>query len=149
MHALSQIALPLSSVLARLSHACMTRPSGTLLKQAEGPAHNLTLRCCFAQWYLGSHTHAAPAWVANVSPFIHPFSFRCQLISTQCLLQYPRPVYVGADLATCTLQEALQGTGFDAGSPALFICEGLLYYLPEVRLAVTYLWCWCVLQACL
>ena len=47
-------------------------------------------------------------------------------------LQFPRPVFVGADLSQCTLHEALQGTGFDTAKPALFICEGLVYYLPEV-----------------
>lgn len=76
--------------------------------------------------------------MATVLLLTYQFSFRFRLISTQCLLQYPRAVYVGADLATCTLQEALLGTGFDAGRPALFICEGLLYYLPEVRLAVVH-----------
>ncbi|DBB00977.1 TPA: hypothetical protein ACH3X1_000884 [Trebouxia sp. C0004] len=45
--------------------------------------------------------------------------------------KYPRPVFVGADLSRCTLQDALQGTGFDAAKPSLFICEGLVYYLPE------------------
>ncbi|KAL0046877.1 hypothetical protein WJX82_000624 [Trebouxia sp. C0006] len=45
--------------------------------------------------------------------------------------KYPRPVFVGADLSKCTLQDALQGTGFDAAKPSLFICEGLVYYLPE------------------
>jgi len=52
---------------------------------------------------------------------------------THVLLQYPRPVFVGADLSKCTLQDALQGTGFDAAKPSLFICEGLVYYLPEVH----------------
>ncbi|DBA77721.1 TPA: hypothetical protein ACH3X2_008414 [Trebouxia sp. C0005] len=45
--------------------------------------------------------------------------------------KYPRPVFVGADLSKCTLQDALQGTSFDAAKPSLFICEGLVYYLPE------------------
>lgn len=40
---------------------------------------------------------------------------------------------MGADLTQCSLQQALQGTGFDPVKPAVFLCEGLLYYLPQVR----------------
>ncbi len=29
------------------------------------------------------------------------------------------------------LSAALAGSGFDAASPAVFTCEGLLYYLPS------------------
>ena len=46
-------------------------------------------------------------------------------------LQYPRPVYVGVDLSQYSLQEALQETGFQTRAPSLFICEGLVYYLPQ------------------
>ena len=35
-----------------------------------------------------------------------------------------------ADLAATPLSAALAGSGFDAASPAVFTCEGLLYYLP-------------------
>ena len=55
----------------------------------------------------------------------------CRL--TDSVLQYPRPIFVGADLTQCSLQQALQGTGFDLAKPAVFLCEGLLYYLPQVR----------------
>ena len=42
-----------------------------------------------------------------------------------------RPTYVEADLAATPLSAALAGTGFDAARPAVFMCEGLLYYLPS------------------
>jgi O-methyltransferase involved in polyketide biosynthesis len=45
----------------------------------------------------------------------------------------PRPVFVAADLGKVTLGQALQGTGFDPSQPTVFTCEGLIYYLPEVR----------------
>lgn len=48
------------------------------------------------------------------------------------LLQHPRPTYVGVDLSQSSLQQALQGTPFLPHRPALFICEGLVYYLPQV-----------------
>lgn len=48
------------------------------------------------------------------------------------LVQYPRPVYVGADLAMTPLAEALAAKGFDRTKPALFTCEGILCYLPQV-----------------
>lgn len=42
-----------------------------------------------------------------------------------------RPIYVPADLSRVTLAEALgSGTGFDRTRPALFLVEGLVYYLP-------------------
>ena len=37
--------------------------------------------------------------------------------------------YVAADLNTETLEDALAGTGFDAGRPALFSCFGVTYYI--------------------
>ena len=55
-----------------------------------------------------------------------------ELVLSGCFLQYPRPVFVGADLSQCSLQQALQGTGFDPAKDSLFLCEGLLYYLPQV-----------------
>ncbi|KAL3147587.1 hypothetical protein ABBQ38_014640 [Trebouxia sp. C0009 RCD-2024] len=45
--------------------------------------------------------------------------------------KHPRPVFVGADLSECSLKHALHGTGFDPVKPSLFLCEGLLYYLPQ------------------
>ena len=46
-------------------------------------------------------------------------------------MQHPRPVYVGVDLSQCSLQQALLGTGFEPAVPSLFLCEGLIYYLPQ------------------
>lgn len=45
----------------------------------------------------------------------------------------PRPVYIAADLGRVTLAAALEGSGFDPSRRTLFTCEGLVYYLPEVR----------------
>ena len=61
------------------------------------------------------------------------------MLLTRCHLcmQYPRPVFVGADLSKVLLKDALQGTGFDPAKPSLFICEGLLYYLPQVTLSLS------------
>ena len=47
-------------------------------------------------------------------------------------LQFPRPIFVGADLASAPLAEALTSKGFDPSKPALFTCEGILCYLPQV-----------------
>jgi O-methyltransferase involved in polyketide biosynthesis len=47
-------------------------------------------------------------------------------------LQYPRPVYVGADLAVTPLAGALAAKGFEVSKPTLFTCEGILCYLPQV-----------------
>ena len=47
-------------------------------------------------------------------------------------MQYPRPVYVAADLAATPLAEALEPKGFDRTKPAVFTCEGILVYLPPV-----------------
>lgn len=60
----------------------------------------------------------------------HPALCRAVLPGPQ---ELPRPVYVAADLAHVTLSAALAGTGFDASRRTLFTCEGLIYYLPEVR----------------
>ncbi len=49
-------------------------------------------------------------------------------------MQFPRPVYVGADLATTPVAEALTTHGFDPSKPTLFTCEGILCYLPQVQL---------------
>lgn len=49
------------------------------------------------------------------------------------LMQYPRPAYVAADLAVTPLKEALVDKGFNPSKPALFTCEGILCYLPQVR----------------
>lgn len=46
--------------------------------------------------------------------------------------QYPRPLYVGADLAVTPLAEALEAAGFDRSKPTLFTAEGILCYLPSV-----------------
>ena len=46
--------------------------------------------------------------------------------------QYPRPVYVGADLMVTPLAEALEVAGFDCSKPTLFTAEGILCYLPPV-----------------
>lgn len=43
-------------------------------------------------------------------------------------------MYVGADLATTPVAEALTTHGFDPSKPTLFTCEGILCYLPQVRL---------------
>lgn len=48
-------------------------------------------------------------------------------------MQYPRPAYVAADLAVTPLKEALTAKGFDPSKPALFTCEGILTYLPQVQ----------------
>ncbi|KAL3147589.1 hypothetical protein ABBQ38_014642 [Trebouxia sp. C0009 RCD-2024] len=45
--------------------------------------------------------------------------------------KHSRPVFVGADLSECSLKHALHETGFDPVEPSLFLCEGLLYYLPQ------------------
>lgn len=47
--------------------------------------------------------------------------------------QFPRPVFVGADLASAPLAEALTSRGFDPFKPSLFTCEGILCYLPQVQ----------------
>lgn len=47
--------------------------------------------------------------------------------------QFPRPAYVAADLAVTPLKEALTAKGFDPSKPALFTCEGILTYLPQVE----------------
>ena len=47
-------------------------------------------------------------------------------------MQHRLPTYVEADLAATPLSAALAGSWFDAASPAVFTCEGLLYYLPPV-----------------
>ena len=68
------------------------------------------------------------AYVESALVTIEPFWFSADAL----VLQFPRPVFVGADLSKLSLSEALQGTGFDPAKPSLFICEGLLYYLPQV-----------------
>ena len=45
-------------------------------------------------------------------------------------VQHRMPVYVEANLASKPLSVALAECGFDASRPAVFTCEGLLYYLP-------------------
>ena len=55
-----------------------------------------------------------------------------RITTVRLCLQFPRPVYVGADLATTPLAEALTSKGFDPTMPALFTCEGILCYLPQV-----------------
>ncbi|CAL5223896.1 g6492 [Coccomyxa viridis] len=45
--------------------------------------------------------------------------------------KFPRPEYVGADLATTPVAEALTTHGFDPSKPTLFTCEGILCYLPQ------------------
>eukprot|EP00775_Hariotina_reticulata_P011525 gene11525-11668_t len=60
-----------------------------------------------------------------------------QLFVPQC--NYPRPVYIAADLSKEDLARMLlgsnnsttAGTGFDPSLPTLFTLEGLIYYLPE------------------
>jgi len=57
----------------------------------------------------------------------------------QC--NYPRPVYMAADLSkddlarllTSSNDDSTAGTGFDPSLPTLFTLEGLIYYLPGVR----------------
>ena len=49
-----------------------------------------------------------------------------------CCLQFPRPIYAQADLAKTPLAKVLESNGFDSSKPALFTCEGLLCYLPQV-----------------
>ena len=49
-------------------------------------------------------------------------------------MQFPRPIYAQADLAKTPLAKVLESNGFDASKPALFTCEGLLCYLPQVQL---------------
>ena len=49
-----------------------------------------------------------------------------------CYLQFPRPIYAQADLAKTPLAKVLESNGFDSSKPALFTCEGLLCYLPQV-----------------
>ena len=65
------------------------------------------------------------------------FSFRNgrtddRITIVRLCLQFPRPVYVGADLAKTPLAEALTSKGFDPTTPALFTSEGILCYLPQV-----------------
>ena len=45
-------------------------------------------------------------------------------------VQHRLPTYVEADLAITPLSAALAGSGLDASCPAVFTCEGLVYYLP-------------------
>lgn len=47
--------------------------------------------------------------------------------------KYPRPTYIGADLANVPLKEALTAGGFDPAQRTMFTCEGILCYLPRVR----------------
>ena len=47
-------------------------------------------------------------------------------------MQFPRPIYAQADLAKTPLAKVLESNGFDPSKPALFTCEGLLCYLPQV-----------------
>ncbi len=47
-------------------------------------------------------------------------------------LQYPRPIYVGADLALTPLAGALISKGFNPNERTLFTCEGIFCYLPQV-----------------
>ena len=51
-------------------------------------------------------------------------------------MQYPRPAYVAADLAVTKLATALEAHGFDPTKPALFTCEGIFCYLPQVAAAM-------------
>lgn len=51
-------------------------------------------------------------------------------------LQYPRPIYVGADLASTPLVDALVSKGFKSGKRTLFTCEGIFCYLPQVLLSL-------------
>ena len=48
-------------------------------------------------------------------------------------MQFPRPIYAQADLAKTPLAKVLESNGFDSSKPALFTCEGLLCYLPQVE----------------
>eukprot|EP00884_Botryococcus_braunii_P006996 jgi/Botrbrau1/16298/Bobra.0066s0067.1 len=45
--------------------------------------------------------------------------------------KYPRPTYIGADLANVPLKEALTAGGFDPAQRTMFTCEGILCYLPR------------------
>ena len=42
---------------------------------------------------------------------------------THITTQYPRPAFIGADLAKVDLADALEGSGFDARAPTLFLIE--------------------------
>ena len=59
--------------------------------------------------------------------------FLAQAFHSVMLLQHPRPEYLAADLSRIALADVLAKSSFDPGQPAIFLCEGLLYYLDKVR----------------
>ena len=89
----------------------------------------------------------APYWQIAITPTFLP-CMKCSLpwwagrrlarvdsasLSILCLLCSTRaPSTVGADLAVTPLGDALKAKGFDLTKPALFTCEGILCYLPQV-----------------
>lgn len=66
--------------------------------------------------------------ISRISAFLAPF-----LNLGMLHRQYPRPAFVPTDLADLgALARNLAAAGFDAARPALFTCEGIFCYLPQV-----------------
>lgn len=75
--------------------------------------------------------HALPGCSLSAYPTFAPIIRHPAKKDTCCArVQYPRPEFVGADLSKMSLRDALAPTSFDPAHRALFIAEGLTYYLP-------------------
>lgn len=86
--------------------------------------------------------HAAPAvpyptllQTRHAAPAVpHPTFLQFRTLHRQ----YPRPAFVPTDLADLgALARNLAAAGFDAARPALFTCEGIFCYLPQVSTRAT------------